>query len=105
MLEPLRTVFDAIPNGVFALLAPPAIWANLAWASPFLKTNRHGLSGLVSLIAGLSMLTALEVDPAYFMAPFVFSCLAMLGMLTVMLWPPPVDQKKLGNKRRRRNLR
>lgn len=105
MFEPLQTAFSAVPNSFFAFLAPPAIWANLAWASPFLKTKRHGLSGFVALIAGFSMFIALKVDTAYFMVPFVFGCLAMLAMLTIMLWHEPDTEEQSRGRNRRKKFR
>jgi hypothetical protein len=95
-------VLDSIPESILALLAPPAIWANVAWVSPFLKTNRHGLSGLISVVAGLAMFAAFALGPAHFIAPFVFSCIAVLGMLLVMFWPLPVTQKNSHHRKRRR---
>lgn len=70
-----------------ALLIPPLIWAKAVWASPVLKTNRHGLSGGLSLIAGGLMFASLRVEDAAFPLLFGASAIASIMTLAVLFWP------------------
>lgn len=88
MLDQLRTVIDGIPLAIVAFSAPPAIWAKAAWASPFLKTYRHGISGLLSLLTGLLMAASIVSDDATFPIFLVGAATVMVAMLAALLWPP-----------------
>ena len=87
MLDQLRSVIDGIPLDVVAFVGPPAIWAKVAWASPFVKTYRHGISGLLSLLTGLLMAVALHSDDAIWPIYFIAAAISMVAMFSVLLWP------------------
>jgi len=87
MLDQLRTATDTIPVAILALLTPPLMWAKAAWASPFLKTHRHRISGLLSIFAGLLMCGSLVVDDATFPILLCAAAIAMVSMFGALLWP------------------
>jgi hypothetical protein len=70
-----------------ALLIPPLIWAKAVWVLPGLKTNRHGLSGGLSLLAGGLMCASLRVEDAAFPLLFGASVIASMLTLVVLFWP------------------
>jgi uncharacterized membrane protein len=87
MLDCLRSVIDSIPLDVVAFVGPPAIWAKVAWASPFVKTYRHGVSGLLSLFTGLLMAAALRSDEATWPIYFIAAVVSLFATFFVLLWP------------------
>lgn len=87
MLDELRTAIDGIPVTLLALLTPPAIWAKAVWASPFLKTHRHRVSGVLSGFTGLLMCGSMNVDDATFPVLLWAAAVAMIAMFGALLWP------------------
>ena len=74
--------------GWWIAATPPLIWATVAWLSPFLRTYRHRLTGMLSLVAGALMYASVQFDDPAF--PILLSLAA--GTLTLMfiglLWRP-----------------
>jgi hypothetical protein len=88
MLEQVRDAIHSVPGALVVLAAPPALWMKLTWASPYLKTYRHGTSGALSVLAGVLLSASPHVDlPGL---PIVFSAgmICLLAMAATMLWPP-----------------
>jgi hypothetical protein len=88
MLDELRNAVDSIPVAIIAFAGPPAIWAKAAWASPFLKTYRHGISGSLALLAGLLMVASLRNDRPVIPILLIGAAIAMAAMFAALLWPP-----------------
>ncbi|MBB3349579.1 hypothetical protein [Sphingomonas sp. BK069] len=70
-----------------ALLAPSFLWAKAAWLSPYLRTQRHGSSGALSLISGGLMFAAFNVDGPIRMALYGASTLALAAMFAALFRP------------------
>jgi hypothetical protein len=87
MLDQLHTAIVSIPGAILALLTPPAIWARAAWASPYSKTHRHGVSGSLSILAGLLMGGSLLADDANFPVLLSAAAIALIAMFSTLLWP------------------
>lgn len=85
---PVLSPLGRVAMDWLALLIPPLIWAKADWASPVLKTNRHGLSGALSLVAGGLMFASLRVEDAAFPIVFGASAIASIMTLVVLFWPP-----------------
>jgi hypothetical protein len=95
MLEPLRNAIDGIPGVVVAFLAAPAIWANMVWASPFTKTYRHRLSGLLSLMTGVLMVASLRGgDTPNSPTLLIGAGITFAAMFLTLVWPPTRDTRK-----------
>ncbi len=94
MLEGIRNVIDSIPLALFGFIGPPAFWAQAAWASPFLKTYRHGMSGLLSVFAGLLLAASFSYDSAAIPILLVATGVTMVVMFLTMLWPPKSQPPK-----------
>jgi hypothetical protein len=78
-----------------AFLAAPAIWAKTVWASPFLKTYRHGVSGLLSLLAGALMVASLHGGDNPVLPVFlVGAAIAVAAMFVTLFWPPAKGSRK-----------
>lgn len=71
-----------------AFFAPPLLWAKAAFASPFLKTYRHQMSGMLSVVAGALMFGSLRVDLPSFPILFCGAGAALLVMFIALLWKP-----------------
>lgn len=71
-----------------ALVTPPLIWAQARWASPFLKTHRHGMSASLSLLAGCLAFTSLRLDRPAFPILLVAAAVASAAMFVAMFWSP-----------------
>lgn len=94
MLEAIRNVIDSIPLALVGFIAPPAFWAQAAWASPFLKTYRHGMSGLLSVFAGVLLAASFSYDSPVILILLVAAGLTMVVMFLTMLWPPKPQPPK-----------
>jgi hypothetical protein len=70
-----------------ALVTPPLIWAKAAWLSPFLRTQRHGLSAALSLITGGLMFACFRVREPAAGILFWTSAVAMAATVAALLWP------------------
>ncbi|QGP79149.1 hypothetical protein [Sphingobium sp. CAP-1] len=81
-------------EGWIALFMPLLLWAQAVWASPFLKTYRHGPSALLSIAAGSTMFAALFVRSDYSVPLIVTGTATMVAMFFVLLWPKKVAQRK-----------
>lgn len=77
-----------------ALVSPPLLWAKATWLSPFQKTHRHGLSGILSLISGGLMFASLHLDGTTLPILFIASALALLAMFAALWWPCSVSSEK-----------
>ena len=71
-----------------ALLAPPLLWVKLAFVSPFLKTYRHRLSGMFSVLSAVMMFASLQVDTPELPLFLCGAAVAMLAMFIALLWKP-----------------
>ena len=71
-----------------ALVSPFLIWAKAAWLSPYLRTHRHRLSGILSVIAGGLMFASLRLDAPAFPVLFVAVAMALAAMFVALFWPP-----------------
>ncbi len=71
-----------------ALVSPPLIWIKAAWLSPYLRTHRHLLSCILSVIAGSLMFVSLRVDAPDFPVLFVAAAVAMAAMFVALFLPP-----------------
>ena len=89
MLEHVSIAIDSIPVAVVALFGVPALWAKIAWASPYLKTYRHATSGLLSLLAGMLLVASLRGDRPAFPMFLIGAAIATIAMFVAMFWPPP----------------
>lgn len=70
-----------------ALLTPSLLWAKAAWLSPFLRTQRHGPSGALSLVSGGLMFAAFNIDGSIRISLFGASTLALAAMFAALFWP------------------
>jgi hypothetical protein len=77
-----------IPSLLVAFLGPPALWGKAVWASPYLKTRRRGLSGLLSIVTGLLSVVAIQGYDPGFRIWLTGAAISMAAMLTALLWPP-----------------
>lgn len=77
-----------------ALFVPLLLWAQAIWASPFLKTYRHGPSVLLAIMSGLTMFVALSTRSTYSVPLIITSTAMMVLMFSVLLWPKKVTQPK-----------
>lgn len=94
MLEAIRNVIESIPLALVGFIGPPAFWARAAWASGFLKTYRHGMSGLLSVFAGLLLAASFSYDNAAVPILLVAAGVTMVVMFLTMLWPPKPQPPK-----------
>ena len=85
---------DSIPVAVIAFAGPPAIWAQVAWASPFLKSYRHGISGTLALLTGLLLAASLRDGRPAVVVLLVGAAIAMAAMMLTLFWPPTVRPAK-----------
>ena len=86
MLEAVRLAIDSIPGALIAFAAPIALWANWAWASPYLRTSRHKITGFLAITSDLLLalaplfgghwIIALSLGGFFFCATFL-----------LMIWP------------------
>ncbi|WP_156106039.1 hypothetical protein [Sphingobium sp. ba1] len=74
-------------EGWIALFVPLLLWAQVVWASPFLKTYRHKHSAILAVAAGMVMFAALSSSPTYFMPLFIIGVATMVATFVVLLWP------------------
>lgn len=81
-----------------ALLVVPALWAQAVYASPFLKTGRHGLSLGLAVIAGLLMFGSLRMSNPASVALFIGGSIAIAAMIVSLLW-------KIADHKPKRNVR
>jgi hypothetical protein len=88
MLDQIRSAVDGIPVAIVAFATPPALWAKAAWASPFLRTYRHGISGMLSIIAGALMAASVWGDEATFPIFLIGAAITLAAMFYALLWPP-----------------
>jgi hypothetical protein len=77
-----------IPGFILAFLLAPALWAKAVWGSPYLKTYRRGLSGLLSAMTGLLLVVAFQGHDPGFRVWFIAALVSMAAMLIALLWPP-----------------
>ncbi len=88
VLDALRIAIDSIPVAIVAFLVPPALWAKVAWASPYLRTYRHGISALLSCLSGILMAASMLGDDPAFPILLTGAAIAMAAMFASLLWPP-----------------
>lgn len=74
-----------------AIIVPSALWAQAVWASPFLRTHRHRLSGILSILAGLLLFAALKMQ---LLLLFWIGCAVLGSMLATLLWPAPCNRQE-----------
>jgi len=77
-----------------ALVSPSLIWAKAAWLSPYLRTHRHRLSGMLSVIAGGLMFASLRLDAPDFPALFGAATVALAAMFVALFWSPRASRNK-----------
>lgn len=83
-----------IPGLLLAFLVPPALWGKAVWASPYIKTHRQGLSGLLSLVTGLLLVVAIQGYGPGARIWFAGAAISMAAMLAALLWPPSNEPLK-----------
>jgi hypothetical protein len=96
VVEQIRNAFDSIPAAMIAFAGPVAIYTQAAWASPFLKTYRHGISGALAVLSGLFLMASLRDGRPVVVILLIAAAVAMAAMLVTLLWPPtlrPVKRK------------
>ena len=95
MLDQFRHAIDSIPAGVVALAGPPAIWANMVWASPFMKTNRHGVAGFLALLSGALMAISVSGGDTPSSPIFLIgAAIAIAAMLAALFVPLAKTRKR-----------
>ncbi|UVO51631.1 hypothetical protein M0208_14365 [Sphingomonas sp. SUN019] len=70
-----------------ALITPPLIWATAVWVSPYLKTHRPTLAGVLALISSALMFASLRLDDPAFPIFLGMSGVALTGMFGALFWP------------------
>jgi hypothetical protein len=95
VLNQLQHAIESIPVAIWAFLAPPALWGKAVYASPFVKTYRHGVSGLLSLLAGaLLVATIYGGDNSLYPYSLIGAGVLVLAMFVTLCWPPAKDSHK-----------
>jgi hypothetical protein len=94
MLDAIDRLVDGIPVTLIAFACPLAIWAQAVWASPFLKTYRHGKSGFLAVLSGALLAAAILYDNSEFPILFIGAALTMAFMFTALLWPTTYQRPK-----------
>ena len=72
---------------ILATLTPTLLWAKAVWLSPFLRTHRPCLSGVLSLLAGALMSASIAMDDRARPVLFGASGLVLAAMFATLLWP------------------
>jgi hypothetical protein len=72
----------------FAVLTPLLLWVMLTFASPFLKTYRHRLSGMFSGLSGVLMFASLRLDAQEMPLLLCGAAVAVGSMFVALLWSP-----------------
>ena len=68
------------------LLVIPALWSKAVFASPYLTTQRHGLSAALACVASLLLFTSLRSGHETFPAIFSAACIVTAAMIAALLW-------------------
>lgn len=69
-----------------ALIGPPLIWVKAVWLSPMMRFQRSGLSGSLSLVAGVLMFASIQLNQPYRPILFVGAIMALMAMLISVYW-------------------
>ena len=70
------------------LIVIPALWAKAVFASPYLATQRHGLSAALAGVASLFLFASLRSDQKTFPVIFGATCIITAAMFAALLWRP-----------------
>ena len=69
------------------LIVIPALWVKAVFASPYVTTQRHGLSAALACVASLLLFTSLRSEHETFPTVFSAACIVTAAMFTALLWP------------------
>ena len=70
------------------LIVIPALWAKAVFASPYVTTQRHGLSAALACVASLLLFISLRSDHGTFPAIFGAACIVAAATFIALLWQP-----------------
>jgi hypothetical protein len=68
-----------------ALFVIPAVWAKAVFASPYLKTRRHGFSAALACVASLLLFVSLRSSRDVFPIGFGAACIVTAAMFATLL--------------------
>ena len=68
------------------LIIIPGLWAKAVFASPYVSTQRHGLSAALACVASLLLFTSMRSDNEAFPAIFGAACIVTAAMFAALLW-------------------
>jgi hypothetical protein len=70
------------------LIVIPALWAKAVFASPYLTTQRHGLSAALACVASLFLFASLHSDKTAFPVIFGAACIITAAAFAALLLRP-----------------